>query len=82
MLDHFALAKQSDRPNRIDHQNTFNLYEYQYGHNCRIEGKNASYLRCYSFVSNIIEHMVCEMERVFKGTTHKNIVFLTMMPFH
>ena len=49
-----------------------NTYESRYGPDLRIEVKKASFLRCYACVSDMIEEMVSETKRVFKGTTHEN----------
>ena len=72
MLDHVASAEPSNRPKQIYHQFVFNPYESQHGRDWRIEVTKSSLLRCYNCVNDIIEHMVSEMKRVFKGTTHKN----------
>ena len=53
-----------------------NPYESQYGPDCRIEVKKSYFLRCYTCVRDIIEHMVSEIKRIFKGTTHeKSCIF-------
>ena len=70
MLDHVALAKQPNRPNKIDYIKTSNPYESWYGTDWRIEVKKASFLRWYACVSDMIYHMMSEIKRVFKGTTH------------
>ena len=49
-----------------------NPYESQYGPDWRIEVKNSSLLRFYCCVNDMVEHMVSETKRVFKGTTHKH----------
>ena len=49
-----------------------NPHESQYGPDWCIEVKKESLLRCYACVSDMIEHMVSETKRAFKGTTHEN----------
>ena len=81
MLDHVVLAKQSNRPNKIDYRKNSNPYESQYGPDCHIEVNNSSVLICYACVSDMIEYMVSETKRVFKGTTHKKLLsFLSLFP--
>ena len=72
ILDHVVSDKPSNRPNKIDYRKNPNPYESRYGLDWRMEVNKSSFLRCYACVSNIIEHMVSETKRVFKGTTHKN----------
>ena len=48
-----------------------NPYESRYGPDCHIEVKKSSFIRLYAYASGMIEHMVSETNRVFKGTTHK-----------
>ena len=76
MRDHVMSAEPSNRLNKIDYQNTPNPYESQYGPNWHIEVKKSSLLICYACVSDMIEHILIEMKRVFKGTTHKNYCLL------
>ena len=66
------LRQSSNRTNKIDYQNKPNTYESWYSPDWRIEAKNQSLLRWYSCVRNMIEHMVSETKRVFKGTTHED----------
>ena len=72
MLDHVASDEPSKRPKQIDYQFILNPYESQHGTDWRIEVNKSSLLKCYACVSDMIEYMVSEMKRVFKGTTHKN----------
>ena len=72
VLYHIALAKQSNIPNKIDLRKPYNPYKSWYGTDWHIELKKSYFLRWYSCVSNMIEHMVGKKNRVFRGTTYKN----------
>ena len=72
IIDHVASAEPSNRPKKTDYQKTLNCYESLYGPDWRIELKKSYFLICYACVSDMIEHMISETKRVFKGTTHEN----------
>ena len=71
MLDHATSAKPSKTPNKIDYWKTSNTYEYQYDPDWSVEVKKSSFLRCYAYVIDMIEHMDSKIIRLFNGTTHK-----------
>ena len=55
---------------------TWNPYESWYGPDCHIEVNKPSFLRCYTCVSNMIEHIVSETKRVFKVTPRETSCLL------
>ena len=82
MLDNVASDKPSNRPKKIGYQKALNPYKYLYVPGWIMEVKKSYLLICYACVRDMIEHIVSETKRVFKGKTHKNSCFFIMTPCH
>ena len=80
MIDHVTSAEPSNRPNKIDYQNTSNPYESQYGPDWNIEVKKSYLLICYACVSDMIEHTASEKKGVYRYNSQELLYFLSYCP--
>jgi predicted flap endonuclease-1-like 5' DNA nuclease len=66
-------AEKTSRPGKIDYRAEENPYHARYGeHDWMKQIKKSVYLSKYACISDLVDHMKTETERVFKGTTHEH----------
>jgi len=65
-------CRDEDRPADVDYRKAQNPYKEKYGDDCEKKISQSAAMRPFRCITELIEHVIAEGHRIFKGTTHEH----------